>query len=154
MSESPFFYIIIFIGVWTLVFQMISGKFDRKRIREHIESHGGEVINIERNSFGAGLFGGSSDRTYDVRYRTKGGKRATASCKTGMMNGVYWISRKPPGEMNEPSEDFGLPDEVVDEIPQSPAESIDCLECGTKIEAGKTRCPQCAWSYKEALHRG
>lgn len=153
MSEYSLVFIILFIGVWILVFPIMAGKFDRKRIREHIESHGGQVINIESNFFGAGLFGGSSDRTYDVRYRTKGGKRATASCKTGMMNGVYWISRKPPGEMNETSEDFGLPDEV-DEIPQSPAEPIDCLECGTKIESGKTRCPQCGWSYKEALHRG
>jgi hypothetical protein len=62
MSDSSvfsLFYIILFIGVWTLVFQMISGKFDRKRIREHIESHGGKVINIERNFFGAGLFGGA-----------------------------------------------------------------------------------------------
>jgi hypothetical protein len=29
----------------------------------------------------------------------------------------------------------------------TPAESIECLECGAKIDAGESQCPKCGWTY-------
>ena len=35
-----------------------------------------------------------------------------------------------------------------EELPS--AEPIDCLQCGTRIEASQAKCPKCGWSYSEA----
>ncbi len=33
------------------------------------------------------------------------------------------------------------------------AEPVDCLQCGTRIDAGESKCPECGWSYTEAQGR-
>jgi predicted Zn-ribbon and HTH transcriptional regulator len=38
------------------------------------------------------------------------------------------------------------PDETSADEPSS-AEPIKCLECGTTIEAGESKCPKCGWTY-------
>jgi len=64
-------------------------RFDRARIREHIEEHGGKVVEIIR------VPGQGYDRGYKVAYMTPGGKQVKATCRTDL-NGVYWISDRPP----------------------------------------------------------
>jgi hypothetical protein len=114
----------------------VGGRFDRKRIREHVEAHGGKVIDILRHWFGG--VGSRYLSAYDVTYMTRHGKRVTATCVTSMTSGVQWVSDRPPGSVMEHSEETEA------------AESIGCLQCGAKIPAGRTRCPHCGWSYAGA----
>jgi hypothetical protein len=76
-------------------------KFDRQRIREHVEANGGKVVDIAGRWFGR--VGGRS-RTYDVTYKTRHGKSITATCVTSMMSGVHWVSGRLPGSAMETSE--------------------------------------------------
>jgi hypothetical protein len=111
----------------------VGSKLDHRRIREHVEANGGKVIDVERRWFG-GRGGGRYMNAYDVTYKTRDGKRITATCITSMTRGVYWISDRPPGSGMETSEEAGA------------ADPIDCLQCGAKIPPGKTRCHNCGWS--------
>ena len=111
-------------------------RMDRQRIREHIDNHGGKVIEILSDWFAAS---GRSARTYEVTYLTHNGERITAKCITSMTSDVQWISDRPPGS------DRATP-KVAEESGSS--EAIDCIECGAKIPAEKTRCPHCGWSYR------
>ena len=129
----------IFFGSWiaaiVLFVFVVIPKMDRQRIREHIDSHGGKVIEILSDWFAAS---GRSARTYEVTYLTHNGERITAKCITSMTSDVQWISDRPPGS-----------DRVTRQVAEEPgpSEEIDCVECGAKIPAEQTRCPQCGWSY-------
>ena len=88
----------IFFGAWIaaiflFVFVVIP-KMDRQRIREHIDSHGGKVIEILSDWFAAS---GRSARMYEVTYLTRNDERITAKCITSMTSDVQWISDRPPG---------------------------------------------------------
>lgn len=126
-----------FLIIAFVIFIMVAmPRYDRQRIREHVEDHGGKVIDIESVWFGSS---GRYGRTYDVTYNSRQGKRITATCMTSMVRGVQWVSDRPPGSDMETAEAAKEPGR---------SEAIDCIECGTKIPAEKTRCPQCGWSYK------
>ena len=94
-------------AVWFLVWMIallcfvlfVLPRLDRNRIREHVESNGGHVIEILRVWFGG--FGGRSARTYEVTYSTRQGERITAKCITSMTSGVQWVTNRPPGSMSE-----------------------------------------------------
>jgi hypothetical protein len=97
-DSGPLLFIVLWIaGIATLVFVLIP-KADRKRIREHVDSHGGKVIEILSDWFGAG---GRSARAYDVTYISRNGQRVTAKCITSMTSGVQWLSDKPPESQME-----------------------------------------------------
>jgi hypothetical protein len=87
----------IFFGSWiaaiVLFVFVVIPKMDRQRIREHIDSHGGKVIEILSDWFAAS---GRSARTYEVTYLTHNGERITAKCITSMTRDVQWISDRPP----------------------------------------------------------
>jgi len=93
-DSGPLLFIVLWIaGIATLVFVIIP-KMDRQRIREHIDSHGGKVIDIRSDWFAAS---GRSARTYEVTYFTRNGQRIIAKCITSMTSDVQWISDRPPG---------------------------------------------------------
>jgi len=123
-----------FLIVAFVLFLMVAmPQYDRQRIREQVEAHGGKVIEISSRWFGSASRYG---RTYDVTYETRHGKRVTATCVTSMMRGVQWLSDRPPGSDMEAAGGAGR------------SEAIDCIACGAKIPARETRCPHCGWSYK------
>jgi hypothetical protein len=95
---SALLFLLWAIAMLTLVLFVLP-RLDRNRIREHVESNGGKVIEILRDWFSG--FGGRSARTYDVTYITRQGERITAKCKTGMMNGVQWVADRSPESMSE-----------------------------------------------------
>jgi len=113
------------------VFRIAADRLDRQRICEHVESTGGTVEDIAWNPFGTGWFGSRNERIYEVTYRTRHGKTVSATCKTSMWSGVYWTSDAPPSDFSEP-----------------PAETTECLSCGTPIPANQSRCLKCGWSYQ------
>jgi hypothetical protein len=128
---------VVWIAILAVLVMFVWPRMDRQRIRENVEAHGGKVIDIDSVWLrAAGRYG----RTYDVIYTSRHGKRITATCMTSMMRGVQWISDRPPGS------DRATPD-AAEEFGRS--EAIDCIACGAKIPAEKTRCPHCGWSYKE-----
>jgi hypothetical protein len=94
-------------AVWFLVWMIallslvlfVLPRLDRNRIREHVESNGGHVIEILRDWFGG--FGGRSARAYEVTYITRQGERITAKCITSMIRGVQWVANRPPGSVSE-----------------------------------------------------
>ena len=89
---GPIFFGLWIAGIFVFVFIVIP-KMDRQRIREHIDSHGGKVIEISSDWFAGG---GRSARTYDVTYTSRNGQRVTAKCITSMTSGVQWLIDKPP----------------------------------------------------------
>src|SRR5882762_2410533 len=102
---------------------------DHQRIREHVESSGGTVLNIVRN-----LQSGwrrSRDRAYDVRYKTRHDVTLTATCRTGVFSGIYWVSNMLPSGS--------------DQIPETSIEPelMECPACGWKITAQQTHCSRC-----------
>jgi ribosomal protein L40E len=128
--------LLLFLAVAAVIVPLFVGrKLDRRRIHEHVEANGGKVIDVARRWFG-GRGGGRYMNAYDVTYKSRDGKRVTATCITSMTRGVYWISDRPPDGM-ETSEEAEA------------ADPTDCLQCGAKIPPGKTRCPRCGWSYAQ-----
>jgi ribosomal protein L40E len=121
-----------------IVVYVVSDRFDRERIREQIESHGGRILNISWNPFGSGWPATRSARLYDVRYRTHHGEIVSATCATSWTSGVCWLRDKPPG--------FG----DIAQSSTTAAEAIACLRCGAKIPARGTHCPKCGWSYQSS----
>jgi hypothetical protein len=79
-SLTDMFLFLSLLGVVVAIFggRFLARKFDRERISENIETHGGKVIEILR-SWGS----------YDVSYVTARGARLRATCNTSMWNGVY-----------------------------------------------------------------
>ncbi|HEY7402421.1 MAG TPA: hypothetical protein VIB39_02790 [Candidatus Angelobacter sp.] len=110
-------------------------RLDLRRITENVTENGGEVIRITLHS-PSRIGNRSSDKVYDVAFKTRDGKRITTMCMTSISSGVVWISEKPPEDGIE------ISDEPV------PTESINCLQCGAKISPVATNCKQCGWSYK------
>ncbi len=87
-------FIIVFLAAFG-VFLLLNDQLDRQRIREHVKADGGDVLNISWNSFVRDWLRRSSERTYDVRYKTSSGLIVTATCKTSMLSGVRWIPDSP-----------------------------------------------------------
>ena len=117
-----------------LAWRILMDRCDRGRIRESIASGGGRVIDISWSPFGRGWVGESSDRIYEVTYTNKAGKTIAATCKTSMLTGIFWSSDTPPSDFSEEA-----------------SEPTQCLSCGARIPAERTRCPKCNWSYDESL---
>jgi hypothetical protein len=138
MSDPSSVLYVAFLVALALFAFVLTPKFDRDRICEHIEEHGGKVIEISR----VWTWANHNARTYDVSYLTARGRRLSATCRTNMWRGVYWINDRPPG----------LPDESVPggEFSRA-AETIQCLDCGAAIPESETRCPRCGWSYRAHL---
>jgi len=140
MSDSSFL-VILFAVVILIVSLVLTPKFDRKRIRENVEAHGGKVIEIsQRWGWGNGY-----DRAYEVSFMARG-KRVTATCRTSVWRGVYWVNKRPPGFDSE----MTVAGSFAGEEPRGPAEPIRCLNCGSMIPKDQIRCPQCGWSYKSS----
>jgi hypothetical protein len=94
MSDLRTIWLLVCVIAFLALVLFVIPKLDRQRIREHIENHGGKVIEILR---GWGAWGSRSARTYEVTYMTSKGERVTATCVTSMMRGVQWLSDRPPG---------------------------------------------------------
>jgi hypothetical protein len=73
-----------------VLFRVAAGGMDHGRIREYVESRGGQVLDSSWAPFGPGWFGEKSDRIYLVRYLDAEGHEHEAHCKTSMMTGVYF----------------------------------------------------------------
>lgn len=97
-SASGPIFLVVAASAFAIFVLFVIPSFDRQRIRDHIESHGGKVIEILRDWF---AWGRGSARSYDVTYVTSKGERITATCMTSMMSGVQWISNRPPDSSME-----------------------------------------------------
>jgi hypothetical protein len=120
-----------------VVIPYVLGRYDRERIREHVESTGGTVIDIDRTWFR----GGRNLREYLVTYKTRDGKSHVEKCVTSMMRGVRWLSDRPPGSGGEIGTEPKIDEPGI-------MEPIECLQCGVKIPREEMKCPHCGWSYK------
>jgi hypothetical protein len=73
MYDSPdylhYFLIVLAVGILYL-----NDRLDRQRIRDHIRSGGGVVLDISLNFFGRGWFFRGGGRCYEVTYRTSRGR--------------------------------------------------------------------------------
>ena len=96
-TSGPIFFVVL-ASAFVIFVLFVVPSLDRQRIRDHIESHGGKVIEMVRDWF---AWGSRSARTYDVTYVTSKGERITATCMTSMMSGVQWVSDKPPGSSTQ-----------------------------------------------------
>jgi hypothetical protein len=144
MSDpSSVFYIVLVVAILIFV-SVVTPKLDRDRIRENIEGHGGKVIEIAREWEWANRY----DRCYDVSYLTSRGRRVSATCRTSMWRGVYWVNDRPPGLFSAESEPSNLLMDYDARESPTAAEPIQCLDCGAMIPANKENCPQCGWSYR------
>src|SRR5262249_26325184 len=116
MNAMSGFWIPLIMIILVAVTLFLAPKFDRERIRENVEAHGGRVIEILKVwAFG---WGRGSDSTYEVTYMTARGERVTATCRTGIGSGVYWVNQRPPGlDSGEP--DIPSSSYVEDEPPGS-----------------------------------
>jgi hypothetical protein len=94
MSDMPTIVLLAMVGCVVISSWVVAPGFDRKRIRENIEAHGGKAVEILRVW---GVFGGHYGRVYEVDYITARGVRLKATCTTSMWVGVNWISDHPPG---------------------------------------------------------
>jgi hypothetical protein len=147
MNDPSFVLYVGFLALVIIFAFVLTPKFDRDRIRENIEGHGGKVIEILK----IWQWGNRYDRAYDVSYTTARGKHINATCRTSMWRGVYWVNDRPPGLFSDQSEADVPSMNYVAEEPSGSAEPIQCLGCGAMIPASKVRCPQCGWSYKASV---
>jgi len=78
-----------------LALRMLSGNLDHARIRHYVGDRGGRVVGIRWTPLGAGWWGESKDRIYELEYEDSRGQRRTASVKTSMFGGVYMTEDRP-----------------------------------------------------------
>jgi hypothetical protein len=79
----------LFIG-FAILLRVLAGGMDKGRIRDYVESRGGQMIDASWAPFGPGWFGEKSDRIYEVRYIDREGNEHRAACKTSLWAGVYF----------------------------------------------------------------
>jgi hypothetical protein len=103
MEAGVIVFLIIVIGI---VIRLMAGGLDHDRVREYIESRGGNVIDAHWAPFGPGWFGERRDRIYEVRYVDGDGNEHLAHCKTSLWSGVYFTedqivrrAKDPAGQM-------------------------------------------------------
>jgi hypothetical protein len=87
--EAFWLIIPLVLGV-AILFRVLAGSMDKSRIRDYIESRGGQVIDVIWTPFGPGWFGEKSDRIYEVQYIDGDGNEHRAACKTSLWTGVYF----------------------------------------------------------------
>jgi hypothetical protein len=68
----------------------MAGSLDGARVRDYIESRGGEILEAQWSPFGPGWFGNKTDRMYEVHYLDREGNEHRAHCKTSMWTGIYF----------------------------------------------------------------
>jgi hypothetical protein len=73
-----------------ILFRVIAGSMDHARLRDYVESRGGEIIDSSWAPFGPGWFGGNRERIYLVRYFDRDRNEHEAYAKTNMWSGVYF----------------------------------------------------------------
>ena len=73
-----------------ILFRFIAGSMDHARLRDYVESRGGEIIDSSWAPFGPGWFGGTRERIYLVRYFDRDHNEHEAYAKTNMWSGVYF----------------------------------------------------------------
>ncbi len=71
-------------------FRIAAGGMDKGRVREYVESRGGQILALSWAPFGPGWFGEKSDRIYEVHYLDRDGNEHHAHCKTSLWTGVYF----------------------------------------------------------------
>lgn len=79
----------IFVAL-AVLFRVAVGGMDHDRIRDYVESRGGQVLDSSWAPFGPGWFGEKSDRIYLIHYLDADGNEHEAHCKTSMLTGVYF----------------------------------------------------------------
>jgi hypothetical protein len=149
MTDLGTVLVYILVIALAIAIRVYAGRLDRERIREYVESGGGTVLDIAWNPLGPG-WSGSSERIYDVRFKTARGEMHTGTCKTSMFSGVYWTGHAPPTGLQDSDGSSATSIAEVEEPTTTPAEPITCLSCGTQIPARQTHCAKCGWSYKGA----
>lgn len=81
--------VFILFVIMALVFRLFAGGMDRDRVRDHIESSGGRLLEKRWAPFGKGWFGEKNDRIYEIRFIDSAGNEHEATCKTSLFSGVY-----------------------------------------------------------------
>jgi hypothetical protein len=94
MSNLSAILFAVWMGALLVLVLFVWPRMDRQRIREHVEAHGGKIMDIDRVWLRAtGRYG----RTYDVTYMSRQGRHITATCMTSIVRGVQWVGDSPPG---------------------------------------------------------
>lgn len=83
-------FVVLGIAVLGIGLRLVAGLFDDGRVRNHIESRGGTLLEKRWNPFGRGWFGEKDSRIYRVRYTDAEGNLHQATCKTSLLSGVYF----------------------------------------------------------------
>jgi hypothetical protein len=126
-------FVIITVAVaMAAAFWLVARSFDKDRIREYIEEHGGRVVSISWAPFGKGWFGEKNDRIYEVVYYDKAGNQHFATCKTSFWSGVYWTEDRITYRKStwydtlSPSNEPGKP--LIGQIPKESESAAEELE--------------------------
>jgi hypothetical protein len=65
-------------------------RLDSHRVRNYVESQGGQLLSIKWAPFGPGFLGARKSRIYEVHYLDASGQTHEAFCKTSALAGVYF----------------------------------------------------------------
>lgn len=82
--------VFVIVIVVAIVIRLMAGGLDHDRVRQYVESRGGQMVEAHWAPFGPGWFGEKSDRIYEVRYLDRDGNEHEAHCKTSLWTGVYF----------------------------------------------------------------
>ena len=87
---SYLIWIPLLISFVLIVVRVLSGRLDKERIKKHIGSRGGQLIEARWDPFGPGWYGESINRIYLTRYIDRDGNQHKVHCKTSLWSGVYF----------------------------------------------------------------
>ncbi len=80
--------------VAVVVWRITAGSMDRKRVRKHIKSLGGTLLECTWTFWGPDRFGDRDSRIYRVRYVDSDLDTHMAYCKTSLGGGVFFTGDK------------------------------------------------------------
>jgi hypothetical protein len=80
--------IVVVVVILAIVMHLLHGDMDRGRIKQYVETRGGQLIDASRKPFGPVWVG--RDRIYDVRFLDIDGRQHRARCKTSGWSGILF----------------------------------------------------------------
>lgn len=92
------------LGILVFVILFLLSSTDHDRIKDYIRSQGGILRDVAWSPFGKGWLGSHHERIFQIIYTDADGQTHHATCKTGMLAGVYLTDDRIVGKKKGASE--------------------------------------------------
>jgi hypothetical protein len=88
------FIVVPLLAILAILLWLMNRSMDQDRLRGHIETRGGKLLEAKLLSSGKNWWQQTVQRNYEVRYLDTDGHEHLATCITGLFKGIVWSDDK------------------------------------------------------------